>query len=149
MPIPPQGRRRQKRRGLGGMQFPPRGLGCPQPSRPPYKHVFTTCSTYILCTSVRTTSRAAGLCKVFKLRLGRRVFNLPLNVKKGEEWINTLSPPVTYLLRCNSDVTSLLSGTAIKAIVAYISDYVTKPGLKTYAIFDAIRHFSHPLTTDY
>lgn len=62
-----------------------------------------------------------------------------LNVKKGEEWINTLSPPVTYLLRCNSDVTSLLSGTAIKAIVAYISDYVTKPGLKTYAIFDAIR----------
>src|SRR6266567_3605182 len=34
---------------------------------------------------------------------------------------------------------SLLSGTAIKAIVAYISDYVTKPGLKTYSIFDAIR----------
>jgi len=46
---------------------------------------------------------------------------------------------VTYLLRCNSDVTSLLSGTAIKAIVAYISDYVTKPGLKTYTIFDTIR----------
>jgi len=62
-----------------------------------------------------------------------------LNVKKGEPWINTLSPVVTYLLRCNSDVTSLLSGTAIKAIVAYISDYVTKPGLKTYSIFDTIR----------
>ncbi len=62
-----------------------------------------------------------------------------LNVKKGEPWINTLTPLVTYLLRCNSDVTSLLSGTAIKAIVAYISDYVTKPGLKTYSIFDAIR----------
>ena len=62
-----------------------------------------------------------------------------LNVKKGEAWINTLTPAVTYLLRCNSDVTSLLSGTAIKAIVAYISDYVTKPGLKTYSIFDAIR----------
>ena len=62
-----------------------------------------------------------------------------LNVKKGEPWINTFTPLVTYLLRCNSDVTSLLSGTAIKAIVAYISDYVTKPGLKTYSIFDAIR----------
>ena len=62
-----------------------------------------------------------------------------LNVKKGERWINTLTPVVTYLLRCNSDVTSLLSGTAIKAIVAYISDYVTKPGLKTYTIFDTIR----------
>jgi hypothetical protein len=62
-----------------------------------------------------------------------------LNVKKGEKWINTLTPLVTFLLRCNTDITSLLSGTAIKAIVAYISDYVTKPGLKTYTIFDTIR----------
>src|ERR1700733_2610171 len=62
-----------------------------------------------------------------------------LNMKKGERWINTLTPIVTFLLRCNSDVTSLLSGTAIKATVAYISDYVTKPGLKTYIIFDTIR----------
>ncbi|KIM76655.1 hypothetical protein PILCRDRAFT_33250, partial [Piloderma croceum F 1598] len=62
-----------------------------------------------------------------------------LNIKKGERWINTLTPIVTFLLRCNSDVTSLLSGTAIKAIVAYISDYVTKPGLKTYTIFDTIK----------
>jgi hypothetical protein len=46
---------------------------------------------------------------------------------------------VTFLLRCNSDITSLLSGTAIKAIVAYISDYITKPGLKTHTIFEAIR----------
>ena len=30
-----------------------------------------------------------------------------------------------------------MSGTAIKAIVACISDYITKPGLKTYVIFDA------------
>ena len=62
-----------------------------------------------------------------------------LNMKKGEAWINTFTPIVTYLLRCNTDVTSLLSGTAIKAIVAYVSDYVTKPGLKTYVIFDTIR----------
>ena len=62
-----------------------------------------------------------------------------LNVKKGEAWINTLTPLVTYILRCNSDITSLLSGTAIKAIVAYISDYITKPGLKTYSIFEAIK----------
>ncbi|HMI78182.1 MAG TPA: helitron helicase-like domain-containing protein, partial [Ferruginibacter sp.] len=62
-----------------------------------------------------------------------------LNIKKGEAWINTLTPVITYLLRCNTDVTSLMSGTAIKAIVAYISDYITKPGLKTYVIFDAIK----------
>ena len=62
-----------------------------------------------------------------------------LNLKKGEAWMNTITPVLTYLLRCNSDVTSLLSGTAIKAIVAYISDYITKPGLKTYSIFDVIK----------
>ena len=62
-----------------------------------------------------------------------------LNMKKGEAWVNTFTPVVTYLLRCNSDITSLLSGTAIKAIVAYVSDYITKPGLKTYSIFDTIR----------
>ena len=62
-----------------------------------------------------------------------------LNVKKVKQWINTLTPLVTYLLRCNTDVTSLLSGTAIKAIVAYISDYISKPGLKTYSMFDTIR----------
>ncbi|KAF8581861.1 hypothetical protein K439DRAFT_1299545, partial [Ramaria rubella] len=34
-----------------------------------------------------------------------------IKLKKGEAWINTFTPIVTYLLRCNSDVTSLLSGT--------------------------------------
>jgi hypothetical protein len=62
-----------------------------------------------------------------------------LNLKKGEAWMNAVTPMLTYLLRSNSDVTSLLSGTAIKAIVAYISDYITKPGLKTYSIFDVIK----------
>jgi Helitron helicase-like domain at N-terminus/PIF1-like helicase len=85
-----------------------------------------------------------GKCKA---RFPRQIFEQTevdpktgaLNVKKGEAWINTLTPIVTYLLRCNSDVTSLLSGTAVKAVVAYISDYVTKPGLKTYTIFDTIK----------
>ncbi|KIM82636.1 hypothetical protein PILCRDRAFT_53292, partial [Piloderma croceum F 1598] len=61
-----------------------------------------------------------------------------LNMKKGEIQMNTLTPLLTYLLRCNTDVTSLPSGTAIKAVVAYVTEYVTKPGLKTYCIFDTI-----------
>jgi hypothetical protein len=86
-----------------------------------------------------------GICKA---RFPRQIFNETkvdlntgsLNMKKREAWINTFSPLVTYILRCNTDVTSLLSGTAIKAIVAYISDYITKPGLKTYSIFDTIKN---------
>jgi len=61
-----------------------------------------------------------------------------LKMKKGEAWINYFSPFLTFLVRCNTDTTSLLSGTAIKATVAYITDYVTKPGLNTYSMFDTI-----------
>ncbi|KIM78334.1 hypothetical protein PILCRDRAFT_49114, partial [Piloderma croceum F 1598] len=62
-----------------------------------------------------------------------------LNIKKGEPMLNNVTGEVTYLIRSNSDVTSLLSGTAIKAVVAYISDYISKPSLKTYLIFEAIK----------
>jgi len=62
-----------------------------------------------------------------------------LNIKKGEAMINTITAEVTYLIRSNTDVTSLLSGTAIKAVVAYVSDYISKPSLKTYMIFEAVK----------
>ncbi|KAJ6612334.1 hypothetical protein B0H10DRAFT_1692218, partial [Mycena sp. CBHHK59/15] len=61
-----------------------------------------------------------------------------INVKKLEPMINNVTPALTYSLRCNTDITSLLSGTSIKAVVAYISDYVTKASLKTYYIFQSV-----------
>ena len=33
----------------------------------------------------------------------------------------------------------MLSGTAIKAVVAYVTDCITKQSLKTYTIFDVIK----------
>lgn len=62
-----------------------------------------------------------------------------LNMKKGEAWLNTYTPVLSYLLRCNSDITSLLSGTAIKSVISYVTDYITKTPLKTHTMFDAIR----------
>ncbi|KIJ11044.1 hypothetical protein PAXINDRAFT_85102, partial [Paxillus involutus ATCC 200175] len=62
-----------------------------------------------------------------------------LLVKKGEPMMNTVSDIISYLFRCNTDVTSLLSGTAIKAVVAYVIDYITKSSLCTYTIFDTIQ----------
>ncbi len=62
-----------------------------------------------------------------------------IDMKKREPWINTFTPLLTYLLRCNTDVTSLRSGTAIKAVLIYISDYITKPSLKTHVFFDVIK----------
>ncbi|KAJ7321530.1 hypothetical protein DFH08DRAFT_620641, partial [Mycena albidolilacea] len=62
-----------------------------------------------------------------------------INIKKLEPMINTVTPDLTYCLRCNTDVTSLLSGTSIKAVVAYVSDYITKSSLKIYHMFDSVR----------
>jgi hypothetical protein len=46
---------------------------------------------------------------------------------------------MTYLLRCNTDVTSLRSGSAIKGVLLYVSNYVMKPALKTHVIFETVR----------
>ena len=62
-----------------------------------------------------------------------------VTMKKSESWINTFTPLVTFLLRCNTDVTSLASGTAIKGVIMYVSDYIVKSTLKTHVIFDSIR----------
>src|ERR1700683_2994904 len=62
-----------------------------------------------------------------------------LNIKKGESMLNTVTAEVTYLIHSNTDITSLLSGTAIRAVVAYVSDYISKPALKTYLIFEAVK----------
>jgi hypothetical protein len=61
-----------------------------------------------------------------------------LNLKKKESWINTFSPVVSYLFCCNTNVTSLKSGTAIKGTLLYVSDYITKMSLKTHVVFDTI-----------
>ena len=62
-----------------------------------------------------------------------------VNVKKKESWINNFSPVISYLFRCNTDVTSLRSGTAIKGTLLYVSDYITKMTLKTHVVFDSVR----------
>ncbi|KAF8811287.1 hypothetical protein BYT27DRAFT_7278067, partial [Phlegmacium glaucopus] len=62
-----------------------------------------------------------------------------IDMKKRESWLNTFSYVVTYLFRCNTDVTSLRSGTAIKGVLLYVSNYVTKPALKTHVIFETVR----------
>ena len=61
-------------------------------------------------------------------------------MKKGEPMMNTFTPALSYILRCNHDVTSLLSGTAIKSVIAYVADYITKTPLKTHVMFQAVQN---------
>lgn len=62
-----------------------------------------------------------------------------IHLQHKEQWLNTFHWVLTYVLRCNLDVTALLSGTMVKAIIAYVTDYITKSSLRTHMIFDAIR----------
>jgi hypothetical protein len=58
-----------------------------------------------------------------------------ISVKKNEAWLNTFTPLLTYLLRFNTDVSSLNSGTSVKSIILYVTDYITKVSLKSHHIF--------------
>ncbi|KAJ3526701.1 hypothetical protein NMY22_g10064 [Coprinellus aureogranulatus] len=62
-----------------------------------------------------------------------------LVMKKGEAWVNFVNRVTTFIMGCNTDVTCLLSGTAVKAVIVYVTDYITKQGLKTHVLYDAIQ----------
>ena len=44
-----------------------------------------------------------------------------ISLKKSESWLNTFTYLITYLFRCNTDITSLHSGTAIKGVFLYVT----------------------------
>ncbi len=60
-------------------------------------------------------------------------------MKQKESMLNTFNPIMPFLQRCNSDSTSLLSGTAIKSTISYVTDYITKCSLNTHVIFESVR----------
>lgn len=62
-----------------------------------------------------------------------------LRLRHLEPWVNDFSRLISYTVRGNTDVTCLLSGTQVRAVLGYVTDYITKPGLKLYQIFDTIR----------
>ncbi|KAJ7288739.1 hypothetical protein C8J57DRAFT_954785, partial [Mycena rebaudengoi] len=84
-------------------------------------------------------TRSDGTCSARFPREVHLTTEVDTIMKKLEPMTNNLTPAVTYVLGCNTDVTCLLSGTSIKAVVAYISDYVTKSSLKTYHVFQSVQ----------
>ncbi|KAF6763375.1 hypothetical protein DFP72DRAFT_801048 [Ephemerocybe angulata] len=59
-------------------------------------------------------------------------------LKKLESSINTISPVISYGFACNTDATSLSSGTAVAATAGYVTDYLVKMGVKTHQIFSSV-----------
>ena len=62
-----------------------------------------------------------------------------MKLKHGEASLNTYSNVLAYLMMSNTDVTSLLSGTSMRAVIAYITDNITKSGLRTHTMMEIIK----------
>ncbi|EIW81885.1 hypothetical protein CONPUDRAFT_27690, partial [Coniophora puteana RWD-64-598 SS2] len=52
--------------------------------------------------------------------------------------VNTYNPSILELMRCNMDIKYVGSGQTAKAILHYITDYITKTQLKTHVAYAAI-----------
>lgn len=59
--------------------------------------------------------------------------------KHIEPYMNKYNRAISYLIRSNIDVCSLMSGTAIRGVIFYVCDYITKSPLKTHVIFSVIQ----------
>ncbi|KAJ7781446.1 hypothetical protein B0H16DRAFT_1298763, partial [Mycena metata] len=59
-------------------------------------------------------------------------------MRQCESNLNTINKIITYFARSNTDCTSLLSGTAVKAVISYVTDYISKLGLKSYQAFASV-----------
>ncbi|KAH8101941.1 hypothetical protein BXZ70DRAFT_869315, partial [Cristinia sonorae] len=59
-------------------------------------------------------------------------------MRKREPWFNTWNTFLALLERCNSDVVPILSSTLCRGVLAYITDYITKTGLKLHGMFEII-----------
>ncbi|KAJ7131996.1 hypothetical protein C8R46DRAFT_844319, partial [Mycena filopes] len=61
-----------------------------------------------------------------------------VNIKQLEANLNTTNRIMTFFSRSNTDCTSMLSGTAVKAVISYVTDYISKLGLKSYQAFASV-----------
>lgn len=61
-----------------------------------------------------------------------------IDLRHGEPRLNTFNIVMAYLLGCNTDSSSMMSGTAMNAAAGYITDYLVKMGVKTHQIFSSV-----------
>ncbi|KAA1478248.1 hypothetical protein DENSPDRAFT_861822 [Dentipellis sp. KUC8613] len=55
-----------------------------------------------------------------------------VRLRRLHPWINNFNDVVMFLLKCNMDIKFIGSGEAAKALIFYITDYITKSSLPTH-----------------
>ncbi|KZV62853.1 hypothetical protein PENSPDRAFT_551691, partial [Peniophora sp. CONT] len=66
-----------------------------------------------------------------------------ISLRRLHPWINNYDEVVMFLMKCNMDIKHISSGEAAKALVYYITDYITKGQLPMYVALDALRAAIH------
>ena len=62
-----------------------------------------------------------------------------MKLKLSEANLNTYSNVLAYLMISNTDVTSFLTSTLMRAIIAYTTDYITKTGMRTHTMMEIVK----------
>ncbi|KAH7906877.1 hypothetical protein BJ138DRAFT_1137801 [Hygrophoropsis aurantiaca] len=57
---------------------------------------------------------------------------LSILLKRLHPWINNFNDLILFLLQCNMDIKYIGSGEAAKALVYYVTDYISKTDLQTH-----------------
>ncbi len=61
-------------------------------------------------------------------------------LRRLHPWINNYNDLVLFLVQCNMDIKYIGSGEAAKALVYYVTDYITKQTLPTHVGFSALQY---------
>ncbi len=61
-------------------------------------------------------------------------------LRRLHPWINNYNDLILFLVQCNMDIKYIGSGEAAKALVYYVTDYITKQTLPTHVGFSALQY---------
>ncbi|KAH7902851.1 hypothetical protein BJ138DRAFT_1200449, partial [Hygrophoropsis aurantiaca] len=65
---------------------------------------------------------------------------LSIMLKRLHPWINNFNELILFLLQCNMDIKYIGSGEAAKALVYYVTDYISKTDLQTHVGLAALTY---------
>ncbi|KAH7904933.1 hypothetical protein BJ138DRAFT_1138421 [Hygrophoropsis aurantiaca] len=65
---------------------------------------------------------------------------LSILLKRLHPWINNFNELILFLLQCNMDIKYIGSGEAAKALVYYVTDYISKTDLQTHVGLSALTY---------
>ncbi|CAF4239766.1 unnamed protein product [Rotaria sp. Silwood2] len=136
--------------------LPPACLPTPNPSSPNFESRF--CAHVVQVVESGNTHRHSDTCykycngacgdkKICRLRMPRKLVPVStidpetghISMKRSDPWINNFNEYIISACRSNMDIKFIWTGNDAKALVYYITDYVTKMSLSFHDTFSLVQ----------